>query len=128
MACSSPSLSRTSDSRAKHRFLPSHLALKIAPAGLKIAGLGIQTRNMPPDGSNTMTIDKSLKIKAGSVRTRNVLTRAERLEKLQENGRWAEGDSVIGLPKVRVQKISLKKKKKVKKEEEKADDADAAAT
>ncbi|MEM7454929.1 MAG: small basic protein [Planctomycetota bacterium] len=75
-----------------------------------------------------MTIDKSLKIKAGSVRTRNVLTRAERLEKLQENGRWAEGDSVIGLPKVRVQKISLKKKKKVKKEEEKADDADAAAT
>ena len=65
-----------------------------------------------------MTIDKSLKVKAGSVKTRNVLTRAERIQKLQENGRWSEGDSVIGMPKVRVQKISLKKKKKVKKEED----------
>ena len=72
-----------------------------------------------------MTIDKSLKIKAGSVRTRNVLTRAERLKQLVENGRWAEGDSVMGLPKVRVQKISLKKKKKVKKEDEKAEGAAA---
>ena len=81
----------------------------------------------------TMTIDKSLKIKAGSVRARNVLTRSERLQKLQENGRWAEGDSVMGLPKVRVQKISLKKKKKAKVEEEGAEDGaadagDAAAT
>ena len=68
-----------------------------------------------------MTIDKSLKVKAGSVRTRNVLTRAERIEKLRENGRWTEGDPVIGMPKVRVQKISLKKKKKVKKEEKDED-------
>jgi len=65
-----------------------------------------------------MTIDKSLKIKAGSVKSRNVLTRAERLEKLVEMDRWSEGDSAYGIPKVRVQKISLKKKKKVKKEEE----------
>jgi len=35
-----------------------------------------------------MTIDKSLKIKAGSVKNRNVMTRAERLKKLQESGRW----------------------------------------
>jgi len=65
-----------------------------------------------------MTIDKSLKIKAGSAKSRNVLTRAERLDKLVEMDRWKEGDSAYGIPKVRVQKISLKKKKKVKKEED----------
>jgi len=65
-----------------------------------------------------MTIDKSLKIKAGSTKTRNVLTRSERLEKLIETDRWQEGDGIYGLPKVRVQKISLKKKKKVKKADE----------
>ena len=65
-----------------------------------------------------MTIDKSLKVRAGMIRNRNVLTRAERLEKLKESQRWEEGDSPFGLPKVRVQKISLKKKKKVKKAED----------
>ena len=72
-----------------------------------------------------MTIDKSLKIRAGSVKSRNVLTRSERLLKLIETDRWKEGDSIYGLPKVRVQKISLKKKKKVKKVDE-ADDAAAS--
>jgi small basic protein (TIGR04137 family) len=72
-----------------------------------------------------MTIDKSLKVKAGMMRSRNVLTRAERLEKLKQADRWSEGDSVLGMPKVRVQKLALKKKKKVKEEEEEttADDA-----
>jgi small basic protein (TIGR04137 family) len=65
-----------------------------------------------------MTIDKTLKVRAGSIKNRNVLTRAERLTKLQESERWTEGQPVLGLPKVRVQKISLKKKKKTKKEEE----------
>ena len=65
-----------------------------------------------------MTIDKSLKIKAGSTKTRNVLTRAERLAKLIETDRWEDGSSIYGLPKVRVQKISMKKKKKVKKVED----------
>lgn len=64
-----------------------------------------------------MTIDKSLKVRAGMIRNRNVLTRAERIAKLKASDRWQEGDGVLGLPKVRVQKISLKKKKKVKKEE-----------
>jgi hypothetical protein len=31
--------------------------------------------------------------------------------------RWQEGDSPLGLPKVRVQKITMKKKKKQKKAE-----------
>jgi small basic protein (TIGR04137 family) len=64
-----------------------------------------------------MTIDKSLRVRAGMIRNRNVLTRAERIERLQAMERWSEGDSVMGLPKVRVMKVSLKKKKKAKKEE-----------
>jgi small basic protein (TIGR04137 family) len=65
-----------------------------------------------------MTIDKSLKVRRGATSTRSVLSRAERLERLKENERWSEGMSPIGLPKVRVKKLSLKKKKKTKKEEE----------
>jgi small basic protein (TIGR04137 family) len=65
-----------------------------------------------------MTIDKSLKVRRGMIASRNVLTRVERIAKLKETDRWNEGDSVLGLPKVRVQKLTLKKKKKVKKEEE----------
>lgn len=61
-----------------------------------------------------MTIDKSLRIKSGAGKQRNVFTRAERLAKLKENDRWAEGDKVIGLPKVRVPKLAVKKKKKAK--------------
>ena len=68
-----------------------------------------------------MTIDKSLKIKAGSVKTRNVYKRAERIEKLKELEKFDESGKVYGMPKVRVEKISLKKKKKVKVE-----DGDAA--
>lgn len=64
-----------------------------------------------------MTIDKSLKVRAGLVRTRSVLTRAERIAKLQQADRWLEGSSPMGLPKVRVIKLVLKKKKKAKKEE-----------
>ena len=73
-----------------------------------------------------MTIDKSLKVKAGMMRSRNVLTRAERLEKLKASDRWSEGDSVLGMPKVRVQKLALKKKKKVKKEGEEEEGASEA--
>lgn len=71
-----------------------------------------------------MTIDKSLKVRAGMMRTRNVLTRAERIEKLKAADRWTAETGVFGLPKVRVQKLSLKKKKKAKKEgeEEEGDD------
>ena len=72
-----------------------------------------------------MTIDKSLKVQRGLMKNRSVLTRTERIAKLLENDRWKEGDPVVGLPKVRVQKIALKKKKKVKKEEE-GDGGDAA--
>ena len=62
--------------------------------------------------SRIMTIDKSLKIKKGVSRSRNVLTRVERIEKLQSQERWTDEASPLGLPKVRVYKIVLKKKKK----------------
>jgi len=65
-----------------------------------------------------MTIDSSLKVKAGAMRSRNVLTRAERVARLVEADRWTEEDGIFGLPKTRVQKISLKKKKKVKKDDD----------
>ena len=73
-----------------------------------------------------MTIDKSLRVNSSSVKQRNVLNRAERLTKLQEMDRWNEDSSILGLPKVRVIKISLKKKKKAKKEGEEGE-AEAAA-
>lgn len=47
-----------------------------------------------------MSIDRSLKIKGALSRHRNVLTRAERIEQLKDEGRWSEGDSLLGLPKV----------------------------
>jgi small basic protein (TIGR04137 family) len=65
-----------------------------------------------------MTIDKSLKIRRGATSNRSVLTRIERLEKLKEMDRWSEGDSPLGLAKVRVRKLQMKKKKKEKKEDE----------
>jgi small basic protein (TIGR04137 family) len=64
-----------------------------------------------------MTIDKSLRVKAGAISNRNVLTRAERILKLKETERWHDGDKVLGLPKVRVLKLAMKKKKKAKAEE-----------
>ncbi len=67
-----------------------------------------------------MSIDKTLKIGDALVRRRNVLTRAERIEKLEATGTWkATENSPVGLPKVRVFKAKKKAKvKKVKKEEE----------
>jgi len=59
-----------------------------------------------------MSIDKSLKRKAGLTRQRCVLTRAERILKMMENGKFKEDSSPFGLPKTRVQKIVLKKKAK----------------
>ena len=74
-----------------------------------------------------MTIDKSLKVRRGATSSRSVLSRAERLERLKENERWTEGMSPIGLPKVRVKKLSLKKKKQTKKEEDEAAPAKGGA-
>lgn len=65
-----------------------------------------------------MTMDRSLKVAAGAIKARNVLTRAERVARLKELDRFDESEGIIGMPKVRVFKVSLKKKKKVKKAED----------
>src|SRR5438876_8766634 len=79
-----------------------------------------------PAGASRMTIDKSLRVRRGATRNRSVLTRVERIARLREADRWKEGDSPLGLPKVRVRKLTMKKKKK-KKEEEGAEGAEGAA-
>jgi small basic protein (TIGR04137 family) len=64
-----------------------------------------------------MSIDKSLRRKNSLARSRNVLTRGERIKVLQNDERWPEGRSPYNLPKVRVLKIVVKKAKKAKEEE-----------
>ena len=63
-----------------------------------------------------MTMNKSLRVRKGGGGNRGGLSRAERITKLKELEKWEEGQSPLGLPKVRVQKISMKKKKKAKDE------------
>ena len=65
-----------------------------------------------------MTMDQSLRVKAGAIKNRNVMTRAERVARMKELGKFDENNSVVGMPKVRVVKVSLKRKKKVKKADE----------
>jgi small basic protein (TIGR04137 family) len=72
-----------------------------------------------------MSIDKSLRRKNMLARSRNVLTRGERIKVLQDEERWPEGRSPFGLPKVRVMKIAKKPKKA--KEEAPAEGEAAAA-
>ena len=74
-----------------------------------------------------MPIDKTLKVKSGAIKNRNVLKRAERIEKLRELEKFQPGMSVLGLPKVRVPKLALKKKKKAKAEEGAVEGEGAAA-
>ena len=62
-----------------------------------------------------MSIHKSLSAGDRLRKHRNVLTRDERLVRLEKEDRWKEGDSVLGLPKVRNIKVAAKKK--AKKEE-----------
>jgi small basic protein (TIGR04137 family) len=53
-----------------------------------------------------MSLDKSLK-KAGTLaRTRNVLSRAERLALLQEDERWTPAAGVYNLPKTKSRRLA----------------------
>ena len=52
-------------------------------------------------------------------RHRSVLKRLERIRILKERGEWKEGYSFFGLPKIKTQKIKVKKEKVEKPEEEK---------
>ena len=57
-----------------------------------------------------MSIHKSLVSKVKLQRSRNVWTRLERIEALKTDSKFAEGQSVFGLPKVKTA-IKIKKKK-----------------
>jgi len=72
-----------------------------------------------------MSIHKSLVAKSRLRRHRNVLSRTERILKLEEEEKWAAGnDSVFALPKVRVARL---KKSHAKKKEAQAEEAAEAA-
>jgi len=61
-----------------------------------------------------MTMDRTLKIHGGLLGQRSVLSRAERIQRLIEEGKFdPEGDSPLGLPKTRVRhsKVGTKSKK-----------------
>jgi small basic protein (TIGR04137 family) len=71
-----------------------------------------------------MSLDRSLKSANSLVRHRNVLTRAERLDKLKEQEKWTEEkNSAFGLPKVAHRKAAVIKAVK----EEAADGATTTA-
>lgn len=72
-----------------------------------------------------MTLHTSLRISAGMTGERNVWTRKERIAALKANARWKDGDSVLGLPKVRT-RFKTKGKKKAAAEAKPAGEAAAA--
>ena len=74
-----------------------------------------------------MSIDRSLKIKGALKRHRNVLSRAERIEKLKEEERWTEEDSLLGLPKVAHRKSHAGRKEKAAQVKEAGLEAEAGA-
>ena len=72
-----------------------------------------------------MSIDRSLKIKGALKRHRNVLTRAERIEKLKDEEQWSEEDSLLGLPKVAHRKSHAGRKEKAALAKEAGPEAEA---
>ena len=62
-----------------------------------------------------MSIHSSLKISGNLGGERNVWTRVERIQALKKVGNWKDGDSVLGLPKVRT-RFKVKTKKQLKAE------------
>lgn len=77
-----------------------------------------------------MTMDRTLKVHGGLARARSVLTRAERIARLIEEGKFdPDQDSPLGLPKVRVRqsKAGTKSKKAEEPTEEQAAAAQAEA-
>lgn len=74
-----------------------------------------------------MSLDKSLKSKDLLERHRNVLTRAERIQRLKDHGRWTDDMNVLGLPKVEHRKAAVGKKDKQEKEPDQKTKGDAKA-
>ena len=68
-----------------------------------------------------MSLDRSLKSANSLQRHRNVLSRAERMERLKVEDRWSEDQSVFGLPKVANRKAAVGTKAKAKAATEQAE-------
>ena len=58
-----------------------------------------------------MSLHPSLVSLGKTKRQRTVLKRIERIKHLMEKGLWQEGDTVIGLPKIKTVRLKLKKEK-----------------
>ncbi len=56
-----------------------------------------------------MSQHQSLKVDSVGAKHRNVFSRSERIKKMQEEKRWAEGRSAFNLPKMKSLKIKVKK-------------------
>ncbi len=100
-------------------FAGSYLCERLESAGCRDEPLPSPLREGSEIRSyiTIMTMDRVCAVRRGLLRSRSVLTRAERITRLQEADRWKEDGSPLGLPKVRVFKLAMKKKKKKKEEE-----------
>ena len=75
-----------------------------------------------------MSIHRSLALRGSGKGHRNVLSREERIAKLEDEGRWSEERSVFGLPKVRsIKPRTGKKASKQKAAEAGAEEAKSEA-
>src|ERR1017187_3392272 len=103
----------------------------IARQGSRRLGSNLySSTNKIRDGVCTMTLDSSLKQHGGLVRTRSVLTRAERIKQLGEEGKFDPNmNSPFGLVKVKVKhsKAGHKAKKAAEGEGEAGAEGAAAA-
>ena len=63
-----------------------------------------------------MSIHPSLTVSEKDKKQRSVLKRAERIKMMMDKGKWKEGDSVFGLPKIKTLRIKIKKEKVEKAE------------
>lgn len=73
-----------------------------------------------------MTIHKSLRVKSTMTRSRNVWKRLERVVKLEEDGKFKQGASIFGLPKVKT-RLKVKGVAKAPKKEAAPEGGAAAA-
>ena len=94
---------------------------------MSVGAAAFKMRPIPKKKEPSVSIDKSLRRKNQLQRSRNVLTRGERINQLKSEERWPDGRSPFGLPKVRVLKIAKKAKKAAKEEEATAEGAAPAA-
>jgi small basic protein (TIGR04137 family) len=72
-----------------------------------------------------MSVHSSLRTSRHGTVSRNVLKRHERVRRLVDQGRWEQGQSVLGLPKVK--QLKMKARKAAPKEKTGTEKAAAAS-